>query len=164
VNDVITPFRIDLSEVAIDDLRERLRRTRWPEPGTAGGWSQGTPLAWVRELCQYRLEDYDFAAARERLNRFPQFRTAIDGLGICFVHVRSPHPGAVPLILTHGWPGSVVEFRKVTGPLVDPVAQAGTRPTRSTSCARRCPASGSAASRPSRAGTWPVSPTPGTSS
>jgi len=125
VNDAVTPFRVDLSEAAVDDLRERLRQTRWPEPGTVGGWSQGTPLAWVRELCRYWLEDYDVAAAQERLNRFPQFRTAIDGLDICFLHVRSPHPAAVPLVLTHGWPGSVVEFRKVIGPLADPVAHGG---------------------------------------
>jgi epoxide hydrolase len=90
-----------------------------------GGWAQGTPLDWIRELCRYWLEDYDFAAARERLNLFPQFRTEVDGLGICFVHVRSPHPDAVPLILTHGWPCSVVEFRKVIGPLADPVAYGG---------------------------------------
>ena len=95
------------------------------EQATVGGWSQGTPLAWVRELCRYWLEGYDFAAARERLNRFPQFRTQVDGLGICFTHVRSPQPGAVPLVLTHGWPGSVVEFRKVIGPLSDPVAHGG---------------------------------------
>lgn len=125
MNDVISPFRIDVSEAAVDDLRERLRRTRWPEPGTAPGWSQGTPLAWIRGLCRHWLEDYDFAAAQERLNQFPQFRTAIDGLDIGFVHVRSPHPGAAPLILTHGWPGSVVEFRKVIGPLTDPVAHGG---------------------------------------
>ena len=121
MNDAVTPFRVDLSVAAAGDLRERLRWTRWPEPATVGGWSQGTPLAWVRELCRYWLEDYDFAAAQERLNQFPQFQTVIDGLVICFVHVRSPHPDAVPLILTHGWPGSVVEFRKIIGPLTDPV-------------------------------------------
>ena len=125
MNDAIVPFRVDVSGAAVDDLRERLRRTRWPEPATADGWSQGTPLAWIRELCRYWLEDYDFAAAQERLNRFPQFRTAIDGLDIHFLHVRSPHAGAVPLILTHGWPGSVVEFRKVIGPLADPIAYGG---------------------------------------
>jgi hypothetical protein len=81
VSDAITPFRVSLSEAAIDDLRERLRRARWPEPGTVGGWSRGTPLAWVRELCRHWLEDYDFAA---------------DGLGIHFVHVRSPHPRRGP--------------------------------------------------------------------
>ena len=122
---LVTPFRVNFSEAAVDDLRERLRRTRWPEPATAGGWSQGTPLAWVRELCRHWLEDYDFGAAQERLNRFPQFQMVIDGLGICFVHVRSPHTDAVPLLLTHGWPGSVVEFRKVIGPLTDPVAHGG---------------------------------------
>jgi len=125
VKSLVTPFRVNFSEAAVDDLRERLRRTRWPEPATAGGWSQGTPLAWVRELCRHWLEDYDFGAAQERLNRFPQFQMVIDGLGICFVHVRSPHTDAVPLLLTHGWPGSVVEFRKVIGPLTDPVAHGG---------------------------------------
>ena len=125
MNDAVTPFRVGLPEAAIEDLRERLRQTRWPEAAPVGAWSQGTPLAWVRELCRYWLEDYDFAAAQERLNRFPQFRTAIDGLDICFIHVRSPHPGAVPLLLTHGWPGSVVEFSKVIGPLADPVAHGG---------------------------------------
>ena len=125
MNEAITPFRVDFSEAAIDDLRERLRRTRWPETATAGGWAQGTPLDWVRELCRYWLEDYDFTAARERLNQFPQYRTEVGGLDICFAHVRSPHPGAVPLLLTHGWPGSVTEFRKVLGPLTDPVAHGG---------------------------------------
>jgi epoxide hydrolase len=107
------------------DLRDPPATAVVPEPATVGGWAQGTPLDWIRELCRYWLEDYDFAAARERLNLFPQFRTEVDGLGICFVHVRSPHPDAVPLILTHGWPCSVVEFRKVIGPLADPVAYGG---------------------------------------
>jgi Epoxide hydrolase N terminus len=77
VSDAITPFRIDFPEAAIDDLRERLRRTRWPEPGTAGGWPQGTPPAWVRELCRYRLEDYDFAAAVSSASSTPAPRTPV---------------------------------------------------------------------------------------
>ena len=125
MNDAVTPFRVDFSKAAIDDLRERLRRTRWPEPATAGGWTQGTPLAWVRELCRYWLEDYDWPAAQQRLNHFPQFMTAVDGLDIHFIHVRSPLSTATPLVLTHGWPGSVAEFRKVIGPLTDPVAYGG---------------------------------------
>src|SRR5579875_1446995 len=121
----IIPFRIDIPEDQLEDLRERLRRTRWPEPETVAGWSQGTPLAYARSLCRYWLEDYDWRAAEARLNRFPQFRTAIDGLDIHFVHVRSPHEGALPLVMTHGWPGSVAEFGKVIGPLTDPVASGG---------------------------------------
>jgi epoxide hydrolase len=121
----ISPFRIDIPEADLDDLRERLRRTRWPEPETVEDWSQGTPLAYARELCEYWLEQYDWRAAETRLNRFSQFRAAIDGLDIHFVHVRSPHEDAVPLVITHGWPGSIVEFHKVIGPLTDPVAFGG---------------------------------------
>jgi len=125
MDDEVRPFRIELSDTVIDDLRDRLRRTRWPEPETVDDWSQGTPLAYARELCQYWAEGYDWPAAHARLNRFPQFLTTIDGLDIHFLHVRSPHPYATPLVLTHGWPGSVVEFRKVIGPLTDPVAHGG---------------------------------------
>jgi epoxide hydrolase len=121
----VIPFRIDVPEADLADMRERLRRTRWPERETVDDWSQGIPLTYARELCRYWLEDYDWPAAQARLNRFPQFRTMIDGLDIHFVHVRSPHPDAVPLVLTHGWPGSVVEFWKVIGPLADPVSFGG---------------------------------------
>ena len=125
MSDDVTPFRVDVPEASLADLRERLRRTRWPEPETVTDWSQGTPLAYVRELCRYWLMEYEWPAAQARLNRFPQFLTRIDDLDIHFVHVRSPHPGATPLVMTHGWPGSVVEFRKVIDPLTDPVAFGG---------------------------------------
>jgi epoxide hydrolase len=121
----ITPFQISIPETVATDLQARLRRTRWPEPETVSDWSQGTPLAYVRALCRYWLEDYDWRAAEARLNRFPQFTTEIDGLRIHFVHVRSPNPDAVPLLMTHGWPGSVTEFHKVIEPLADPVAFGG---------------------------------------
>jgi pimeloyl-ACP methyl ester carboxylesterase len=121
----VTPFRVHLPQPEIDDLRERLRRTRWPEPETVDDWSQGVPLAYLRELCAYWAEGYDWRAAEARLNSFPQFRTEIDGLGIHFLHVRSPHPQAIPLVVTHGWPGSVVEYLKVIGPLVDPPRHGG---------------------------------------
>jgi pimeloyl-ACP methyl ester carboxylesterase len=88
-------------------------------------WSQGVPLAYVRELCRYWAEEYDWRAAERRLNALPQFRTSIDGLGIHFLHVRSPHRDAMPIVLTHGWPGSIVEFLKVIGPLTDPTAHGG---------------------------------------
>ncbi len=125
MGDEITPFLVDVPGADLADLRDRLRRTRWPEPETTGDWSQGTPLACARDLCRYWLEDYDWPSAQARLNRFPQFRTTIDGLDTHFVHVRSPEPGAAPLVMTHGWPGSVVEFHKVIGPLTDPAAFGG---------------------------------------
>ena len=125
MGDGIVPFHIDVSEADVADLRDRLRRTRWPEAETVDDWSQGTPLAYARELCQYWLDEYDWAKAQARLNRFPQFRTTIDGLDVHFVHIRSLNEGAVPLVMTHGWPGSVVEFAKVVEPLSDPVAFGG---------------------------------------
>jgi pimeloyl-ACP methyl ester carboxylesterase len=96
-----------------------------PEAETVSDWSQGVPLAYIRELCGYWADGYDWRATERRLNALPQFRTEIDGLGIHFVHVRSPHPDALPLILTHGWPGSIVEFLKVIGPLADPTTHGG---------------------------------------
>jgi epoxide hydrolase len=124
-NEEIAPFSIEVPEVDLDDLRDRLRRTRWPDAETVDDWSQGTPLAYARSLCEYWLERYDWRAREARLNRFPQFRTEIDGLDIHFIHVRSPHDAAVPLIMTHGWPGSIIEFHKVIEPLADPAAHGG---------------------------------------
>ncbi|RSD13633.1 epoxide hydrolase family protein [Amycolatopsis eburnea] len=118
------PFQVALDEGDIADLRERLRRTRWPEAETVGDWSQGVPLAYVKELCRDWGEEYDFGFAR-RLNAFPQFRATIDGVGVHFLHVRSEQPDALPLVLTHGWPGSVLEFLDVVGPLTDPGAHGG---------------------------------------
>jgi len=124
-SEAITPFRIAASEEALDDLRRRLRATRWPEAETVDDWSQGIPLAYTREVCAYWAEKYDWRGREARLNELPQFRTEIDGLGIHFLHVRSPQEDALPLVITHGWPGSVVEFHKVIGPLTDPVAHGG---------------------------------------
>jgi epoxide hydrolase len=118
----IIPFRIDVPDADLADLQDRLRRTRWPDRETVDGWSQGAPLAWVQDLCQYWASGYDWRAREARLNSFPQFRTSIDGLDLHFLHVRSPHDGALPLILTSGWPGSVTEFSHVIGPLTDPAA------------------------------------------
>ncbi|PZF81957.1 epoxide hydrolase family protein [Jiangella anatolica] len=119
------PFRIDVPESQLDDLRARLRATRWPEPATVADWSQGVPLEWLRSLCSYWATGYDWRRVEGWLNGLPQFRTVIDGLGFHLLHVRSPHDDALPLVLTHGWPGSVLEFRKVIGPLTDPVAYGG---------------------------------------
>src|SRR5215472_9117238 len=125
MSEQITPFQIDIPETDLEDLRRRLRQTRWPEAETVDDWSQGIPLAYTRALCDYWLDGYDWRTSETRLNRFPQFRTSIDGLDIHFVHVVSPHEGALPLVMTHGWPGSFVEFHKVIEPLADPVAYGG---------------------------------------
>ena len=121
----MTPFRIETSAADLEDLRTRLRSTRWPDRETVGDWSQGVPLGYLRELCRYWEQDYDWPARQRRLNALPQFRTVIDGLGIHYLHVRSPGPAAVPLVMTHGWPGSVAEFAKVVGPLTDPAGHGG---------------------------------------
>jgi pimeloyl-ACP methyl ester carboxylesterase len=122
---MITPFEVRISDHEANDLRERLARTRWPDAETVDDWTQGVPLAYVRELCGYWHDGYDLAAAQTRFNAFAQYRTAIDGLDIHFLHVPSPHPDALALVITHGWPGSVAEFHEVIGPLTDPVAHGG---------------------------------------
>jgi pimeloyl-ACP methyl ester carboxylesterase len=121
----LSTFEVRIADDQVADLRARLARTRWPEPETVDDWSQGIPLAYVRELCSHWGEHYDMGAAESRFNAYPQFRTTIDGLDVHFLHVRSPHEGALPLVLTHGWPGSVVEFHQVLGPLTDPTAHGG---------------------------------------
>jgi pimeloyl-ACP methyl ester carboxylesterase len=121
----VKPFTIEIPEAELRDLRERLARTRWPEPETVDHWSQGVPLAYLQDLCGYWAERYDWRATETRLNALPHFRTVIDELGVHFLHVRSPHPEALPLVITHGWPGSIIEFLKVIGPLTDPAAHGG---------------------------------------
>ncbi|HEX9176233.1 MAG TPA: epoxide hydrolase [Mycobacterium sp.] len=115
----ITPFRIDVSDEDLDDLRQRLARTRWPERECVDDWSQGIPLDYTRELASYWADGYDWRAREAALNRFDQFTTEIDGLDIHFIHQRSSHDDAFPLIITHGWPGSIVEFHKVIEPLTE---------------------------------------------
>jgi hypothetical protein len=110
---VIDRFQIEYTDDAIADLRQRLGRTRWPEKESVDDWSQGIPLSYVQELCEYWADGYDFWAAQTRLNAFSHYRAVIDGLGIHFIHARSPYADALPLVLTHGWPGSVVEFLAV---------------------------------------------------
>jgi epoxide hydrolase len=121
----IRPFRINISDDVLADLKARLQRTRWPDAEPVSDWSQGVPLKWIREICDYWANTYDWRAREARLNRFDQFTAEIDGLDIHFVHLRSKDPSALPLIITHGWPGSIVEFQKVIGPLVDPAAHGG---------------------------------------
>ena len=122
----IKPFRIAVEDDVLDDLKARLRMTRWPEAELVDDWSQGAPLKWIQEVCRYWAEDYDWRRREAQLNRFVQFTTEIDGLDIHFVHARSPHPEAMPLIITHGWPGSIVEFHKVIEPLTNPTVHGGT--------------------------------------
>jgi hypothetical protein len=121
----VRPFHVEISDAVIDDLRERLARTRWPEKEPVEDWSMGIPLTYVQELAGYWAESYDMQRVADLLNRYEQYTTAIDGLDIQFLHVRSPVAGATPCIMTHGWPGSVIEFIKVIDPLVDPVAHGG---------------------------------------
>lgn len=125
MSEAITPFRLSVPEAELTDLRARLDRTRWPEKETVGDWSQGSPLDRVQALCAYWRTSYDWRRCEARLNALGQFRTHIDGLDIHFMHVASPHPRAMPLLITHGWPGSVIEFLKVIGPLTDPPAYGG---------------------------------------
>src|SRR5437764_1905391 len=121
----IRPFRIDVPEEALADLRRRIAATRWPERETVADESQGVQLATMQELVRYWGTEYDFRRFETRLNALPQFITEIDALDIHFIHVKSPHENALPLIITHGWPGSVVEMLNVIGPLTDPTAHGG---------------------------------------
>lgn len=121
----IRPFTLSIPQAQLDDLHTRLDATRWPEKETVDDWSQGTPLAALRDFVDYWRNGYDWRICEARLNRVGQFITAIDGLDIHFLHVRSPHPEAMPLIITHGWPGSVIEFMGVIEALADPVKFGG---------------------------------------
>ena len=121
----IRPFRIDVPEADLDDLRRRLRATRWPEKEVVDDWSQGVPLAYTQELCAYWADKFDWRPWEAKLNAWPQFMTEIDSVDIHFLHVKSPHENAMPLVITHGWPGSVLEFHKVIDALVNPTAHGG---------------------------------------
>ena len=123
----INPFRIEIPQADLDDLRDRLAGTRWPDelPGT--GWSYGVPSSYAKQLAEYWRTAYDWRKQEAALNAYPQFTTEIDGQNIHFLHVRSPEADALPLIITHGWPGSVAEFMNVLAPLTDPVAHGGER-------------------------------------
>ena len=121
----IRPFRIDIAQAQLDDLAARLARTRFGTPLPGDDWKTGVPTSYLVELVAYWRDEFDWRAQEKSLNTFPQFVTEIDGQNIHFLHVRSPEPGALPLVLTHGWPGSFVEFLDVIGPLTDPVAHGG---------------------------------------
>ncbi|MER7978092.1 epoxide hydrolase [Streptomyces sp. NPDC095817] len=121
----LRPFRLDIPQSDLDDLHQRLDRTRWPDELPGVGWAYGVPRDYLRELVQYWRHDYDWRAAEARLNAWPQFTTEIDGARLHFAHIRSPEADATPLIITHGWPGSIVEFTDIVGPLTDPRAHGG---------------------------------------
>ncbi len=121
----IEPFQIRIPQKDLDDLKQRLALTRFPEKETPDDWSQGIPLAYVKEIKEYWQNRYDWRRAENQINQFPQFKTTIDDLGIHFLHVQSPERDALPLVMTHGWPGSIVEFLKVIPPLTDPVSHGG---------------------------------------
>lgn len=125
VDDAIRPFRVKIPETAITDLQRRLAMTRWPDVETVTNQSQGVPLAKLQELTRYWMTDYDWRKVEAKLNALPMFVTEIDDLDVHFIHVRSPHQNAMPMIMTHGWPGSILEFLKVIGPLTDPTAHGG---------------------------------------
>ena len=118
----VHPFRISFADEELDELRRRITATRWPEKETVADQSQGVPLAMTQELARYWATEYDWRRCEERLNALPQFITKIDGLDVHFIHVRSKHEGAMPLIVTHGWPGSIIEQLKIVDPLVNPTA------------------------------------------
>src|SRR6187399_1626066 len=121
----IRPFQVEVAEEDIDDLRRRIAATRWPSKELVADRSQGVQLATLQELARYWASDYDWRKAEAKLNALPQFTTEIDGVEIHFIHVRSPHADALPLIMTHGWPGSVIELLETVGPLTDPAAHGG---------------------------------------
>src|SRR5215217_2467748 len=121
----ISPFTIETPEADLEDLRARLAATRWPEKETVADDSQGVPLATMRKLARYWATDYDWRRCEAELNALPQFITEIDGLDIHFIHVRSPHGDALPLVVNHGWPGSIIEQLKIIDRLTDPTAHGG---------------------------------------
>ncbi|QLG50266.1 epoxide hydrolase family protein [Natrinema halophilum] len=123
--ETIQPFEVSVDRAEIEDLRTRLERTRWPDQLPDSGWEYGTDLNTLRTLCEYWREDFDWSGFETRLNRFDQYVTTIDEQRLHFYHVRSPEPDATPLLLSHGWPGSIAEFLDVLGPLADPAAHGG---------------------------------------
>jgi pimeloyl-ACP methyl ester carboxylesterase len=126
MSDEVRPFEIAVENAQLQELRQRIANTRWPEQETCEGWDQGVPLAYARQLADYWATEYDWRRWEQHLNRWPQFKTRIDGIDIHFMHVRSTHEDALPMIISHGWPGSVVEFYKIIEPLTQPEKHGGT--------------------------------------
>ncbi len=125
MTDDVVPFTVAVSDDEIADLHRRLDATRWPDQIPDSGWDYGADLSYVQSLCDTWRNDFDWRSAEAKINAFDNFTTTIDGANVHFIHARSPEPGATPLLLTHGWPGSIAEFLDVIGPLRDPVAHGG---------------------------------------
>jgi hypothetical protein len=155
---MIEKFTVHVEEAALDDLKERLARTRWPDQMDGVGWDYGTELGAVRELCEYWRDKFDWRRIESELNRYEHGTTQIDGQRLHFLHARSKHANALPLVITHGWPGSILEFTKILGRSPTRPRTAEGQRTRSTSFARRSRATASRARRTTAAGTcsaWP---------
>ena len=126
MSDAVLPFRVDIPQADLDDRRDRLRRTRWPqEIGDNSNWQAGTNLAYMRDLTDYWLNQYDWRGQERAMNALPQFRTMIDEIPVHFVHVKGKGPSPMPLIINHGWPWTFWDMRKIIGPLTDPAAHGG---------------------------------------
>ena len=147
----IRPFEIAVPDEVLTDLQARLSGTRFPDQLEGVGWDYGTDLAYLRELVDYWQTGFDWRDQERRLNAFDHFKTTIDGLDIHFIHQRSANPDALPLLVTHGWPGSIFEFTKIIGPLTDPEAHGGQASDAFTSWLPRCRATGSRTHRANRA-------------
>ncbi len=159
----IRPFQVNVPEAELTELRRRINATRWPDRETVTDQSQGVQLATTQALARYWATEYDWRKCEARLNALPQFITEIDGLDIHFIHVRSKHDNALPLIVTHGWPGSVVEQMKIVDPLTNPTAHGGSASDAFDVVIPSMPGYGYRASRPRPAGAPPASPVPGPS-
>ena len=160
-NHAIRPFQVSFPETELTELRRRVAATRWPERETVADDSQGAPLAMMQDLTRYWATDYDWGPCQARLNELPNFITEIDGLDIHFLHIRSPHEDALPLIVTHGWPGSIIEQLKIIEPLTDPTAHGAGAEDAFHLVIPSLPGTGSRPSRPPPAGIRPASPAPG---
>jgi hypothetical protein len=159
----IRPFKVNVPEEAIADLRRRTAATRWPDKEPVADQSQGAQLAKLQDLLPYWGSGYDWRKTEAKLNALPQFTTNIDGVDIHFIHVRSRHQNALPLIVTHGWPGSIIEQLKIIGPLTDPTAHGGSAADAFDLIIPSLPGYGFSASRPAPAGTPTTSRAPGRS-
>ena len=160
---LIRPYRVEVPQADLDDLRARIAATRWPDQETVPDRSQGPRLAELQELVRYWGTDYDWRKAEAQLNAFPQYMTTIDGVDIHFIHVRSRHPNALPLIVSHGWPGSILEQIKIIEPLTDPTAFGGRAEDAFDVVIPSLPGYGFS-SRPRPAGMWSASAVRGTCS
>src|SRR6202163_105390 len=157
----IRPFQMNVPEAELTELRRRINATKWPERETVTDASQGVQLATVQALARYWATDYDWRKIEAKMNALPQFMTEIEGLDIPFIHVRSKHENALPLIVTHGWPGSIIEQMKIIDPLTNPTAHGGSASDAFHLVIPQCRATDTQANRPPPGGMYPTSRVPG---